>query len=106
VSTPNIGHPYSRLKFLLNGQWWAHDPSAYESVSHFTPLTDWLLEMHLKSAGFDSITVSYAGSLKLPSRFYALAYALSKPLLALIGRLPRPREDDGVCTIAVARRPG
>lgn len=62
LSTPNVLHPYSRLKFLLKGTMWLFDREAYWVTGHSTPLPRWLLEQHLSKVGFADIRYGYAGS--------------------------------------------
>lgn len=61
VSTPNVLHPYSRLKFLLKGTYWHFDREAYFSTGHTSPLPAWLLQLHLERCGFEYVAYGYAG---------------------------------------------
>jgi SAM-dependent methyltransferase len=104
ASTPNIGHPRSRIKFLLRGAPAYFGPDEYLATGHRTLLPDWLLRRHLEAAGFDDIRLSYAGSYGLsgPSR---LGYRALVPVFRLLGMMPSPRDRDGAAAFALARRP-
>lgn len=102
ASSPHLGHPRSRLKFLLRGAPSYFGRGEYHSIGHRTLLPDWLLARHIEASGFQAIALSYAGQLGLP-RLHRVAYALLWPLLGWA--LPSPRVDDGCVTFAVARRP-
>jgi SAM-dependent methyltransferase len=65
LSTPNVLHPYSRLKFFLKGSYWLFDEHAYWSTGHMTPLPLWLLKEHMARAGFDSLQHGYGGSFEM-----------------------------------------
>lgn len=103
VSTPNVGHPRSRLKFFLSGQPSYFGRTEYHSSGHRCILPDWLLELHLKEAGFDQLTTTYAGSLGLSGR-QQLAWKLLEPFFRLARMLPVPRLDDGCVTFITAHR--
>lgn len=63
ITTPNISHPYSRLKFLINGRFLLFDEDAYWASGHQMPLSPWMLEQHLRRVGFDSLEYGFAGVL-------------------------------------------
>ena len=104
VSTPNVSHPRSRLKFLLRGEPSYFGHTEYFSSGHRTILPDWMLQLHVREAGFDELRVTYAGLLGL-SGAGKLAYAAMAPIFALLGMQPTPRTDDGCVTFITARRP-
>jgi SAM-dependent methyltransferase len=103
ASTPNLGHPRSRLKFLLRGAPSYFGRAEYVETGHRTPLPDWLLRRHLEATGFTDIEISYGGSYGLTG-IQRLGYRALVPLLAAIGAMPRPRDGDGMATFALARR--
>jgi SAM-dependent methyltransferase len=104
VSTPNVGHPRSRLKFLLTGAPSYFGRTEYFSSGHRTVIPDWLLKLHIAEAGFEDVRLSYGGSLGLKGA-QKLAYSAMAPAFSLLGMLPRPRVSDGCVTFAVAYRP-
>ncbi|MGH2633505.1 MAG: class I SAM-dependent methyltransferase, partial [Tepidiformaceae bacterium] len=104
VSTPNVSHPRSRLKFLLRGEPSYFGPTEYFSSGHRTILPDWMLQLHAREAGFEELRVTYAGLLGL-SGAGKLAYTAMAPLFAVLGMQPKPRTDDGCVTFITARRP-
>ncbi len=65
ISTPNVLHPYSRLKFLLRGTLWHFDPEAFWETGHSTPQLLWLLRAHLESLGVEGIEHGYRGSFEM-----------------------------------------
>jgi len=103
VSTPNVTHPWSRLRFLVKGAPIYFDRLMYEQTGHRCILPDWLLELHVRAAGFENIRTSYAGSLGLTplSRAAELAVRL---VSSVTGLMPSPRTDDGNVTFVIARR--
>jgi SAM-dependent methyltransferase len=103
ASTPNIGHPRSRLKFLVRGAPCYFGWAEYVDTGHRSPLPDWLLRRHLEATGFTDVEVSYGGSFGLTGA-QRLLYRAMVPLFALVGAMPRPRDGDGMATLAVARR--
>lgn len=100
VSSPHLGHPRSRIKFLLRGAPSYFGREEYHGIGHRTLLPDWLLVRHLEASGFGEIELSYAGQLGLGG-LQRTAYVLLRPLLG--PALPSPRVDDGCVTFAVAR---
>lgn len=102
VTTPNVLHPYSRLKYLAKGRLLLFDDAAYWSTGHITPLPEWLLREHLRAAGFIDIKHGYGGT------FYA--HGLRKYIfraLSLVSRRPTelPSMGHRVVLIMAARRP-
>lgn len=104
VSTPNVAHPRSRLKFLLRGEPSYFGRTEYFSSGHRTILPGWMLELHVREAGFEALHTTYAGRLGL-SGFEKLAYEAMSPAFALLRMQPLPRTDDGCITFIAARRP-
>ena len=102
VSTPNVAHPYSRLKFFLKSEFHYFAPRYYYGTGHITPLPAWLLAAHLVEAGFEAASVSYAAFLDIHPR-HRIAYRVLQPIFAVLGLMPRPRHGDGV--FVTARRP-
>lgn len=102
VSTPHLGHPRSRIKYLLRGAPAYFGRVEYHQTGHRTMLPDWLLVRHLETVGFTSIDVSYGGRLELtgPGRY---PYAVLRSILSLLRRMPAPRVGDGAATFVVAR---
>jgi SAM-dependent methyltransferase len=65
VSTPNVLHPYSRIKFLAKGTFHLFDEDDYWETGHSTPLPRWLLTAHLREAGAGEVLYGYAGDLEM-----------------------------------------
>lgn len=103
-STPNVGHPRSRLKFLLRGAPSYFGRTEYHSSGHTTLLPDWMLELHVKETGFEDVSVEYAGQMGLSGKQQML-YRVVEPLLSLLHALPSPRVDDGCVTFVIGRKP-
>ncbi len=104
VSTPNVGHPRSRLKFLLRGAPSYFGRTEYYGSGHTTLLPDWMLELHVKEAGFEDVAVEYAGQMGLAGK-QQLAYRAIEPVLSMLRQLPSPRVDDGCVTFVIGRKP-
>jgi SAM-dependent methyltransferase len=105
VSTPNVSHPRSRLKFLLRGAPSYFGRTEYYGSGHTTMLPDWMLELHLKETGFEHVAVEYAGLMGLTGK-QQMAYRAIEPALSMLRLLPSPRVDDGCVTFAIGRKPG
>ena len=103
ASTPNTGHPRSRLKFLARGEPCYFGSAEYLRTGHRTLLPDWLLRRHLEATGFHEIEISYAGAFGL-SGASKLAYRALVPAFAALSMMPAPRDRDGCVTFAIARR--
>ncbi|MCC6619408.1 MAG: methyltransferase domain-containing protein [Chloroflexi bacterium] len=103
ASTPNLGHPRSRIKYLVRGVPSYFGSREYHDSGHRTLMPDWLMREHLLSAGFRDLQFSYAGRFDLrgPGRW---PYALLRTALGLLGLMPKPRVDDGACTFVIARK--
>jgi SAM-dependent methyltransferase len=100
VSTPNISHPRSRLKFLMTGSPSFFGPEYYEGCGHRTLLTDWILKAHIEASGFTIQKTAYAGDMPMGPVSRALM-----PVVNLFGRLvgcPKPDAGDGAATFFVA----
>lgn len=104
ASTPNVGHPRSRIKFLLRGAPAFFGPEEYLATGHRTMLPDWLLRRHLEAAGFEDVRLSYAGAYGL-SGASRLGYRALVPAFRLLRMMPSPRDRDGAAAFALARRP-
>jgi SAM-dependent methyltransferase len=61
ISTPNVVHPYSRLKFLLRGQYWLFGGESFWTSGHSTPFPSWLWVQWLQRAGFIDVASGLAG---------------------------------------------
>jgi SAM-dependent methyltransferase len=103
ASTPNVGHPRSRLKFLLRGAPSYFGPAEYVDTGHRTLLPDWLLRRHLEATDFTVVEVSYGGSFGLRG-LGRWAYRATVPLFRVLRAMPEPRTGDGMATFVVARR--
>lgn len=104
TSTPNVGHPRSRLKFLLRGAPSYFGRAEYYGSGHTTLLPDWMLELHVRESGFEHVAVEYAGKMGLAGK-QRLLYRALEPVLSLLHILPSPRVDDGCVTFVVGRKP-
>lgn len=102
VSTPHLGHPKSRIKFLLRGAPSYFGSSEYHDMGHRTLLPDWMLLRHLQSAGFVDAAVSYAGAFSL-SGWRRVGYRLLHAFLVAAGGLPSPRIDDAAVAFVIAK---
>jgi SAM-dependent methyltransferase len=65
LTTPNVLHPFSRLKFLAKGSFFLVDPKAYTGTGHITVLPGWLLALHLEHAGFVDLRMTSGGDLEV-----------------------------------------
>jgi SAM-dependent methyltransferase len=102
ITTPNILHPYSRIKFFAKGSYWLFDKISYWSTGHITPLPEWLLRLHLEHAGFTNILWGTGGSFD--------ATGIRRIAIRLLGIGARrcsqlPSTGDGVILIMTARKP-
>ncbi|MCF6744886.1 class I SAM-dependent methyltransferase [Blastococcus sp. KM273128] len=101
VSTPNVGHPHSRLKMFLRGAPFIFGPGHYYQPGHISILPDWLLAEHVRTAGFGDVTVTSGGS-----TWYVgvrrLAHRVETALLWVIGLRPRAESGEGICTFVTA----
>lgn len=77
VSTPNVLHPYSRLKYLTKGTFFLFDEEDYWATGHSTPLPRWLLEAHLKEAGAAETRHGYRGGFEMTGARRAVVAACS-----------------------------
>ena len=104
ASTPNVGHPRSRLKFLLRGAPSYFGRTEYYGSGHTTLLPDWMLELHVKETGFEDVSLEYAGEMGLAGK-QQLVYRAIEPVLSMLRLLPSPRVDDGCVTFVIGRKP-
>lgn len=102
LTTPNILHPYSRLKFAAKGTYWFFDKAAYWSTGHITPLPEWLLREHLIGAGFEDIRSGRGGSFDVRGMRRRMVRALSR---ASAGGEELCSSGDGVALIMAAAKP-
>jgi hypothetical protein len=65
ISTPNVVHPYSRLKFLLRGQYWLFGSESFWTSGHSTPFPLWLWMQWFQRAGFIDVAFGLAGRVTL-----------------------------------------
>jgi 2-polyprenyl-3-methyl-5-hydroxy-6-metoxy-1,4-benzoquinol methylase len=104
LSTPNVGHIRSRLKFLMSGAPSYFGPHEYYGSGHRTILPDWLLKLHVESVGLPVVQMVYAGTADMSP-----LQAFMMPALQWIGRvllrIPRPASGDGIVTFLVAQVP-
>ena len=104
VSTPNVTHPRSRIKFLLRGAPAYFGRQEFWMSGHRTILPDWLLGLLVAEAGFESSETSYAGSMQLRGA-QRLGYGVASVAFRALGWLPDPRTDDGCIAFIMARKP-
>lgn len=102
LTTPNVLHPYSKIKYLVKGKYWLFDEVAYWSTGHITPLPEWLLREHLKRAGFTAIRWGTGG--------YFETSGIRRAAIRLISATARrgaqlPSTGEGVVLIMVAEKP-
>lgn len=101
VTTPHIGHPKSRIKFLLRGAPSYFGTREYYSNGHRTLLPDWLLRRHLEETRFSLVAVSYAGRMGLRG-WARLGWRILSPFVGMLHS--KPRTDDGCITVAIGRK--
>ena len=101
VSTPNIGHPHSRLKMLLRGAPYLFGPRHYYQPGHISILPGWMLTEHVRLAGFDRIEVTTAGSTDY-SGLRQVVHRVETALLRLVGLRARAADGEGICTFVTA----
>lgn len=101
VSTPNVGHPHSRLKMLLRGAPLFFGPRHYYQPGHISLLPEWMLTEHIRLAGFGDIEVRRAGSMSYrgPRR---LVHRVELAVLAALGLRARADAGEGVCVFVTA----
>jgi SAM-dependent methyltransferase len=102
VSTPHLGHPKSRMKFLLRGVPSYFGSAEYHDMGHRTLLPDWLLLRHLETAGYVDPAISYAGAFSLSGWRHA-AYRFLHAFLAATRALPSPRTSDAAVAFVIAK---
>lgn len=101
MSTPNVLHLYSRIKFLVKGTYWLFDRACYYSTGHIMPLPRWLLEAHLEETGWQLVAAGVAGDLEVGGFRGALGKLCSK-----LQRNPGSLgiSGDGSCLLLVAQK--
>lgn len=101
VSTPNVLHPYSRLKFLTKGTWFLFDEDDYWTTGHSTPLPRWLLQAHLKEAGAVETLHGYRGGFEMTGGRRAVTGVCS--WIARREKAPLGARDDCTTLFVLAR---
>ena len=91
VSTPNITHAYSRLKFLATGEPYLFGRRHYYSTGHITLLPAWLLVQHCEAAGFRVLTTDAAGSFDSSPGVAGFLKRVLRPLWRVSTRQPWKR---------------
>lgn len=102
LSTPNVSHPHSRIKFLRKTNVMAFDPDAYYYNGHITVLPQWLLVEHLKHSGFKVQTIEYAGVMEFRTRRRRLIHQVEMTVLRWLGIHQPITADDGLCVFIAA----
>jgi hypothetical protein len=102
LSTPNVTHPYSRLRYLLRGSPFLFGLPEYWSTGHVFPIPSWLLCELCAASDLTVTNVYRAGSFEL-GRFKRLIIKLLSAVMYGIGTEQRPDRGDGVVAILVAR---
>jgi SAM-dependent methyltransferase len=102
LTTPNVLHPYSKIKYVIKGKYWLFDEIAYWSAGHITPLPEWLLREHLKRAGFAAIKWGTGG--------YFHTTGIRRVAIQLLSAVARrgarlPSTGQGVVLIMTAQKP-
>lgn len=104
VTTPNILHPFSKLKFVLDGTFAWFSRNAYWDTGHITPLPEWILRSHFTSVGYQDIQYGLIGNFDFSGKTRQM---LTKTVL-------RPRrtaaatlgiKGDGSNLVMLARKP-
>lgn len=103
ATTPNVTHPYSRLKFAAKGTFLLFTPDFYWSTGHTTPLPEWLLREHLAYAGFERIEYGLIGSFDF-SGVKRMAVKAIRMWLRGTGA-PLGIDGDGSNLVMLARKP-
>lgn len=98
VSSPNVEHWLSRVKFLLTGQHRYFGPSDYQVQRHINPLTVYQMRCILEENGFDLVAVTTAGQ-----TWGTLKKTLLAPLMAL-RLLMKGHRGSGEVNIFLARQ--
>ena len=67
VSTPDVSGIYSRLRFVVTGEFAMFSEEQYRSIGHITPISYWQMRKMLDEVGFRILEeASYDGSSKIP----------------------------------------
>lgn len=75
ISTPNIGHWASRVRFLLQGEMRYFKESDYHTQRHISPISDVHMRLMLKEIGFRLVACRWAGSFYGPLKKVAMGPA-------------------------------
>jgi SAM-dependent methyltransferase len=104
ATTPNVTHPYSKLKFLTRGTFFWFTPELYWESGHTTPLPEWLLRAHLDHAGFKDIKHGFIGNFgDYPAAKRMLIKAMSRRLGGT--GVPLGVDGDGGNLVILGRKP-
>lgn len=104
LSTPNILHPLSKLKFCLGGSFFLFGEENYATTGHITPLPDWLLRQHLLAAGFNILSERRAGSFDYAGLKKVVSWVVNQ-LFAIARPASRTTVGDGLALFFVVQRP-
>ncbi len=67
ISTPDASGLYSRIKFLLTGEFAMFNDDTYDEIGHITPISYWQMAKMLKESEFEIIEqIDYDGSSSVP----------------------------------------
>jgi SAM-dependent methyltransferase len=103
LSTPNLSHPHSRLRFFRKSNFATFDSGSYYSTGHITAMPEWMLLEHLKHSGFAISRTEYAGVIEFSSQSRRRFHQFEMFLLRLIGISQPIITDDGLCLFIVAQ---
>ena len=84
VTTPNVAHWVSRIKFLLRGEFRFFGQDLYRRIGHVSPVTDTQMRLMLEKLGFTVVESCAAGQLYSPLK-RALTAPLSLPFALVSG---------------------
>lgn len=104
ATTPNVLHPYSKLKFVVNGTFAWFSRAAYWDTGHITPLPEWILRSHLISVGYQNIEYGLIGNFHFQGIVKQL---LSKTVFRpwRTGEATLGVRGDGSNLVIIARKP-
>lgn len=100
LTTPNILHPYSRLKFLARGRLYLFDEEFYWDSGHQAIVPLWLLQQHLERLHASSVEVGYIGRFDFTG-LRRVVGSLASKLQRARGSLPS--SGDGASLVVIAR---
>lgn len=103
LSTPHVNHPASRVKALLTGDHFMFGAEQYYVTGHIAMLPDWLLAEHLRHAGFELTSFSFAGDAEFTGPRRLVFKMLTKPWVHAMRRRGSLVRGDGVCLFIVAK---